>query len=307
MTSSPHQPSLPMPRPARSAPRTGIDLTDTAELIRLLRHHFLKPGEEIPGAVFLTEVTAPGSSRRADAVHIAQWASRGAGQIDVCEVKTSRSDWLRELRDPGKAEAWWPYSSRHWLVAPNTSIARPDEVPAGWGLMVPRRSGRRFQVLIEPHEREAAVSPALLVTVVNACEAQRRRDLKQQAERLADEHMAALDRVRAQTVQGQDPELKERLALLADLEETLGCQLTRARWSEDLSGAQAGALLRRFAESDRARDHAVGQLSWLLQGLEGQQQSFQHLITSLHAALEEAQPDQGGVSTTPKRNHTETR
>ena len=52
------------------------------------------------------------------------------------EVKTSRSDWLRELADPSKAGTFKRYCDRWWLVVSDKSIVRPDELPAGWGLMV---------------------------------------------------------------------------------------------------------------------------------------------------------------------------
>src|SRR5690242_11175870 len=108
----------------------------TTELLDRLRAHFIKPDDTWAGAVCLTEVTAPNSTRRADLVHIGLWASRGAGGIDVCELKTSRSDFRRELEKPAKAEAWWPYSSRFWIVSPSEHITPPGELPEGWGLMV---------------------------------------------------------------------------------------------------------------------------------------------------------------------------
>ncbi|QSN19679.1 hypothetical protein I3U41_17385 [Mycobacteroides abscessus subsp. abscessus] len=52
------------------------------------------------------------------------------------EVKVSRSDWLTELRDPTKAEAFKPYMHHWWLVVPDSSIVKPTELPEGWGLLV---------------------------------------------------------------------------------------------------------------------------------------------------------------------------
>lgn len=50
------------------------------------------------------------------------------------EVKTSRSDWLRELRTPQKAEAFRRFCSHWWLVAVDGVVK--DDLPDGWGLMV---------------------------------------------------------------------------------------------------------------------------------------------------------------------------
>lgn len=59
-------------------------------------------------------------------------------EIHGHEVKVSRSDWLAELRDPTKAEAFRPYCSRWWLVVSDRRIVRDGELPDGWGLLVLR-------------------------------------------------------------------------------------------------------------------------------------------------------------------------
>ena len=51
------------------------------------------------------------------------------------EVKVSRSDWLRELSDPSKAEAFRRYCDRWWLVVSDRAIVKPGELPTGWGLL----------------------------------------------------------------------------------------------------------------------------------------------------------------------------
>ncbi|MDM2398143.1 hypothetical protein PP613_03815 [Mycobacteroides abscessus] len=62
------------------------------------------------------------------------------------EVKVSRSDWLTELRDPTKADAWRRYMHHWWLVTPDASIVQPGELPDGWGLMVKAGAGLRVKV-----------------------------------------------------------------------------------------------------------------------------------------------------------------
>lgn len=65
------------------------------------------------------------------------------------EIKVSRSDWLRELADPTKADAWKRYCDRWWLVAP-PGVGRPEELPDGWGLLVPSRNGTLRTVVHAP-------------------------------------------------------------------------------------------------------------------------------------------------------------
>lgn len=57
------------------------------------------------------------------------------------EVKVSRSDWLCELRDPTKADAWRLHCHRWYLAVPDTAIVR-DDLPEGWGLIAPGKDGQ---------------------------------------------------------------------------------------------------------------------------------------------------------------------
>ena len=56
------------------------------------------------------------------------------------EVKISRSDWLRELKEPSKAAEFTRWLNRWYVVVPEARIVRPEELPDGWGLMVLTRN-----------------------------------------------------------------------------------------------------------------------------------------------------------------------
>jgi hypothetical protein len=86
-----------------------------------------------------------GSVRIADFIAVDCWLAQRPrlplrNEVHGFEIKTSRSDWLTELRDPEKAAAWMPYTHRWWLVAADRSIVR-DDLPDGWGLLVPHGNG----------------------------------------------------------------------------------------------------------------------------------------------------------------------
>ena len=81
------------------------------------------------------------ASRRADAVAMNLWPSRMA--LHGYEIKVSRSDWLRELKRPDKAELVWRFCDYWWLVVSDQSIVKEGELPEGWGLMVPHGKGLR--------------------------------------------------------------------------------------------------------------------------------------------------------------------
>lgn len=72
--------------------------------------------------------------RTLDALAIDLWPSTKHA-IHGFEIKVTRSDWLAELKDPTKANAFVPYVDYFWLAVPDLSIVR-DDLPDGWGLMV---------------------------------------------------------------------------------------------------------------------------------------------------------------------------
>jgi hypothetical protein len=88
------------------------------------------------------------------------------------EVKVSRSDWLTELKDPGKAEAFRPHVHYWWLVAADKAIVR-DDLPEGWGLLVPHGT-RTLRIAVQatlnsepepmPHGLQGALLRASVTT-----------------------------------------------------------------------------------------------------------------------------------------------
>lgn len=231
----------------------------TRELDAALHAHFIKPDDRLSeagaGAVYLTEVTAPGSNRRADAVHIGLWQSRGAGRIDVCELKVSRADWRRELDKPAKAEAWWPYSTTFSIVAPSTDIVPPEELPDGWGLMVPKANSRRFTVVVKPAEREPSITLGLLLTLLKNTETTRVNDLRLQQSRLVTQHYEELQRARREKA-GTDPKFGSRLALLDRLEVAMGMKLSDYSWTDLLEPEEAAEGLVEFMRGHKERYQA---------------------------------------------------
>ena len=92
-----------------------------------------------PEWAYIQEVgNATGTSvrRHADSIAMNLWPSRGLA-IHGMELKTSRSDWLRELKNPEKAEAIYSYCDYWWLVSPD-DVAKLEEIPEGWGWLAPK-------------------------------------------------------------------------------------------------------------------------------------------------------------------------
>ena len=75
-----------------------------------------------------------GGSRRCDCMAMHLWSSKGGYSLHGHEIKKSRSDWLREIDDPSKAEEFARRCHYWWIVAPK-GIVKLEELPTNWGLM----------------------------------------------------------------------------------------------------------------------------------------------------------------------------
>lgn len=105
----------------------------TVELIKLLSAEY-----RLPDCAFIPEFRGgTGWSResRADAIAMHCWPSKGLELIGF-EIKISRGDWLRELKNPNKATPIKQFCDKWYLVVPDLKIVKyADELPQGWGLM----------------------------------------------------------------------------------------------------------------------------------------------------------------------------
>ena len=104
-----------------------------------------------PAWVVLTGVrTAPGIRATfgyMDALAMSVWPSRGL-ELYGFELKSSRSDWLRELKKPQKGENFFKYLDHWYVVAGSDQVVKVEELPPGWGLLVPY--GRGLKIAKDP-------------------------------------------------------------------------------------------------------------------------------------------------------------
>lgn len=91
--------------------------------------------------------------RTADAISMSLWPSRGL-DLTGYEVKVSRTDWIRELREPSKADAIAQYCDYWCLVVGDEDIVQLGELPKTWGLYVPDKK-HGLKLIVEPTRLKA--------------------------------------------------------------------------------------------------------------------------------------------------------
>lgn len=129
-----------------------------ADLVNLLRNHYLPPGRVAAG-LFAEEVGSPCGRRRADALWVPTTAHGDPGIVGH-EVKVSRADVLVELADPAKADPWAKYCDRWWLVVGDPKLIDGLDIPDAWGVMAPP-SGRlrRTMTVLRPAPKLNPLNP----------------------------------------------------------------------------------------------------------------------------------------------------
>lgn len=152
-----------VPAPPPAAP---LSFATADDMITGLRALF--PAKD--HAVFFEVPNGTGArvSRRIDALVQSLWPSRGLWLAGV-EIKVSRGDWLRELKDAGKADAIACFCD-HWYVAvSDRAIVRDGELPPGWGMIAPQRGALR--VVVPPAKLDPVpMSPTFRAALLRAAQ-----------------------------------------------------------------------------------------------------------------------------------------
>lgn len=152
----------------------------------------------------LLEEVAPatgGGTRYADAIAINLWASRGHAIIGF-EVKTERSDWLRELKQPEKAEPIIKFCD-HWNIVAPKGIVKDGELPPNWGLLEVRGSSL-VQAVPARRLEPAPVTRAFFASLVRRAFEQ----VDRRARALVDRELVAASKREDETVERR---VKERV------------------------------------------------------------------------------------------------
>lgn len=125
------------------------DILTENDLLDRLRVKYGEDSGNGPAWAFVPKVRSGAgfdARRTVDAYAMNLWPSRGL-TLHAFEIKSSRSDWQRELKNPAKAEEFCALADYFYLVVGDKKIVQSGELPETWGLIVPH--GKGLKVAIE--------------------------------------------------------------------------------------------------------------------------------------------------------------
>lgn len=165
-----------------------------------------------------------GGTRYADAVAINLWNSRGHS-IHGFEIKVSRSDWLRELKQPEKAEDVFRFCDFWWILAPK-GIVKDGELPPAWGLLELRESGIT-QVVKAPQLAPVPVTKEFFASLIRRSHEQIDAIAERKQREAVREAQADIDRRVASEVESAARKFREREEQIKKFTDETGIEFDR--------------------------------------------------------------------------------
>lgn len=238
-------------------------------------HQVMQKIFAMPGYTYMQEVrdaTGFDAVRSADAIAIGMYRSRGL-LMHGFEMKVSRTDWLKELTQPEKAESWMRFC-HHWsLVISDASFVHEGELPETWGMYAPVK-GKMKCIKRPPMLEPTPITMKCLTALIYGANCTANGRLQPRID-------AALEEDRKRRAQSQTYEL-ERLREMAErvkeFEESSGINLGQHSWQDPKA---MGAAVKAIMDSDST-------LKYRVQGLQDTIRSMTNILPILqghHDAL----------------------
>lgn len=200
-----------------------------------------------PAWIVVDEVgngTGSNVKRHADAVALGIWPSHGY-EIHGYELKASRGDVQKELRDPSKADAVGKFCDYWWLAITDEAIIDGLTIPPTWGILAPKN---RVLRAIRKAPKRADVTPvtrafvaALTRRVVSGWVPRAKHEEDKQV--AAAEALATLKQDREWKNENAVRELAELKDRVATFEEETGVKIGQ-RWDGGNIARAVSAVLR---------------------------------------------------------------
>lgn len=196
-----------------------------AELMAMLRRRY---SGEAGAYAFIEKVRNDAgfnASRTIDAMAMSLWPSRGLS-LYAFEIKCSRTDLLKELREPAKAEAFHPFVDFFYLVLGDADLLKAGELPETWGAMAAYGSQLRVIQEAPKQERTRVMTRGMLAALLRQAGLEARRPpediaaaraegVREGMEREAEKRAWELERLRGRvtTLEAMEREFAEHVGM----------------------------------------------------------------------------------------------
>lgn len=212
-------------------------------------------------AIFFEVASGLGLDNRryADAIAMSLFPSRGL-DIHGIEIKTARGDWLRELKNPEKADPIAKYCDFWWLVAGDEKVADKNEMPRNWGLLVSNGKELR-QVKRAERMKPKPVDRPFMGAMFRRAHEQIQAELKNDSR-----VVAAREEGYKAGLEERDWKLKDSSEELAKLQEAVkefekASGVTISRWDHGNVGAAVKAFM--YAQKHDVTDDLNRTAGWI--------------------------------------------
>lgn len=284
--------------PAALIPEKATKMT-TPQLLEVLRGHYIAETTDAharDGGVFAPEISVNGTwgtgSRRADALYAGFTSASGRILIGH-ELKVSRSDWRHELTELDKADTWADACHAWYVVAPSTEVVPPEELPEGWGLMLPPKTarGKRMRIEVKAAVKQDFSPPwwavrSFMARLDTLGHKQRLEEVTRIVQARMDEYRKRLEDTERDRRLTSDE--KYQLESLRAIEEALGLNITT--WRDDIANGRISVqtLIAAARLIASAKNYDLRDLPRAIRSLEEAHQRLAREVLPALAALEEA-------------------
>ena len=221
------------------------------------------------------DATGFNATRSADAISIGLYASHGLEMIGF-EIKVSRSDWIREMQDVNKSHTFAQFCDLWFLVCSDESIARIEEVPSHWGIMVPAK--KKLKVVKMPLKQEpkpitpkfrAALIQRMIKTTTRVLEQQ--YDAKTVSQKIQESYNRGQDDNRKAFEERIRLEVEKRVKAETQIQKF--CDAAGIRLDEYNPHEHMGKALRRIIDNEGGESRR--EVGWILKNCEDLQQQLE--------------------------------
>ena len=170
------------------------------------------------------------ANRSADCIAMNTYPSRGLNLVGI-EIKVSRSDFLSELKKPEKAEAFYKYCDRWWLITGPNVVNDTSEIPENWGWMIAQKSGLRIRKEA-PRNKDVTPMPrtflaAMMRRAGQLDDANLETKIRERTEALTKTHNAEMERAVTRAASGKSTQASEAIRAVNKFYKILGIPLPR--------------------------------------------------------------------------------